>query len=139
MRERISRFMMGRYGVDELGRFMMFVTLAGIVVSLFWSNLILEVVIWVMMIWTYFRMFSRNTAKRYAENLKFTNFKDRLFHRSGRSGQYSQSAQANRVVKDPYHRIYHCPSCNQKIRVPKGKGKICITCPSCRKEFVKRT
>lgn len=126
MREKMSRFMMGRYGTDDLAKLSMVITLICIVISFFWQNLIFNFFIWGMLIWTYFRMLSRNTSKRYAENLQFLKIKDSLLGR-------------NKTKKDPYYKIYLCPSCRQKIRVPRGKGKICITCPACKREFLKRT
>jgi intracellular septation protein A len=71
------------------------------------------------MIWAIFRSFSRNVYKRYQENHRFLLFFDRL--------------------KDREHRIFQCPRCRQMVRVPRGKGKIAITCPKCRERFIKKT
>ena len=129
MRDRINRFLQGRYGVDDLNKFLMILTIVVVAVSLFIRipgvSLGISVFMWLMLILIYFRMFSRNVSRRYAENLKYLQIRNKLFHRNG--------------TTDRYHKIYLCPSCRQKIRVPKGRGKICITCPSCRREFIKRT
>ena len=82
-------------------------------------DLILTVLSYGLMFWAIFRMLSRNTYKRYQENRKFCLFFDRL--------------------KDREHRYYDCPKCRQVVRVPRGKGKIAITCPRCREKFVKNT
>ena len=37
------------------------------------------------------------------------------------------------------YRFYKCPQCKQTVRVPKGRGKICITCPKCKTEFIKKS
>jgi ribosomal protein L37AE/L43A len=66
-----------------------------------------------------FRTFSRNTYKRYRENRKFLMLVGRL--------------------KDREHRYFECPRCRQPVRVPKGKGKIAISCPKCKEKFVKKT
>jgi ribosomal protein L37AE/L43A len=71
------------------------------------------------MIWAIFRSFSRNVYKRYQENHRFLLFFDRL--------------------KDRKHKIFQCPRCRQMVRVPRGKGKIAITCPKCRERFIKKT
>ena len=42
-------------------------------------------------------------------------------------------------LKDRQHRYFDCPKCHQMVRVPRGKGKISITCPRCREKFVKKT
>jgi hypothetical protein len=74
---------------------------------------------YILMIWAIFRMLSRNTYKRYQENRKFLQFTGRM--------------------KDREHRYFDCPKCRQMVRVPRGKGKISITCPRCREKFVKKT
>ena len=115
--------MTGRYGTDRLN---MVILCAGMVVSLlsvFSSsatlNLIFFLLSYGLMIWAICRSLSRNTYKRYQENRKFLQFFDRL--------------------KDRQHRYFDCPKCHQMVRVPRGKGKIAITCPRCREKFVKKT
>ena len=116
-------FMAGRYGTDKLG-----LTLLGaaLVMSLLSSfipvvvvRLALTLAYYGLMFWALFRMFSRNTYARYEENRKFLRFFDQL--------------------KDRDHRYFTCPKCRQTVRVPRGKGKISITCPRCREKFVKKT
>ena len=76
-------------------------------------------------------MFSRNIPKRYAENQKFLTLKTKFL--------YKLSQQKNEVAQKKTHHIYKCPGCGQKIRVPRGKGMIIVTCPKCKKEFKKRS
>ena len=119
----LRRFMAGRYGTDRLN---MTILMAGVVISLIGAftrqpvlNLLTTAVSYGLMIWAICRSLSRNTYKRYQENRKFLQFFDRL--------------------KDRQHRYFDCPKCRQMVRVPRGKGKIAITCPRCREKFVKKT
>ena len=120
---RFRNFMMGRYGTDKLNMVILSAGLAACLVSAFVNNskidLLLTAVSYGLMIWALYRSFSRQTYKRYQENRKFLQFFDRL--------------------KDRDHRYYDCPKCRQVVRVPRGKGKIAITCPKCRERFVKKT
>lgn len=131
MRQKLQQFMMGRYGADQLSRVLMIISMVLLIISMFtrWSPLYLAAIL--LLIYVYFRMFSRNIQKRYAENQKFLNLRYRLVAK--KDAQKRQWAQ-----RDTY-RFFKCPGCKQKVRVPKGKGKICITCPKCRMEFIKRT
>ena len=115
--------MAGRNGTDRLN---MAILCAGLVASLLSViipvqpvNLILWALSYGLMIWAIFRSLSRNTYKRYLENRKFLQFWDR--------------------IRDREHRYYDCPKCHQTVRVPRGRGKISITCPKCREKFVKKT
>ena len=127
MMERIQAklryFMAGRYGTDKLNMAILSAGLAACVISAFFDSpkmdLLLTGVSYGLMIWALYRCFSRNTYKRYQENRKFLQFFDRL--------------------KDREHRYYDCPKCRQVVRVPRGKGKIAITCPKCKERFVKKT
>ena len=120
---RLRNFMVGRYGTDKLNMVILCAGLAVCFVSAFFHNpkvnLLLTAVSYGLMFWALFRSFSRNTYKRYQENRKFLQFFDRL--------------------KDRDHRYYDCPKCRQVVRVPRGKGKIAITCPKCRERFIKKT
>lgn len=134
MRERFQRFMQGRYGADELSRVMLIVMVVCAVLTWFTNGLldtILSLAMWALLIISYVRMFSRNHAKRWAENQKYLSFKNRILGDVNRQKNYAQQRKT--------HKIYSCPGCKQKIRVPKGKGKIEISCPKCRTKFIKRT
>ena len=119
----LRNFMAGRYGTDRLN---MVILVSGLVASILSSlvgkapfNLIFWLLSYALMIWAICRSLSRNTYKRYQENRKFMQFFDRL--------------------KDRQHRYFDCPKCRQMVRVPRGKGKISITCPRCKEKFVKKT
>lgn len=87
-----------------------------------------------LLIYSYFRILSRNYPARNRENRWYLNA-TRMF----RKNRSSYGNDAGTRQRDTAHRIFKCPNCSQKIRVPKGKGKICIRCPKCRIEFIKRT
>jgi len=119
----LRSFMTGRYGTDRLNMVILTVGLVASLLSVIFRfepvNLILFLVSYGMMFWAIFRCLSRNTYKRYQENRKFLQLAGRL--------------------KDREHRYFDCPKCRQMVRVPRGKGKISITCPRCREKFVKKT
>lgn len=127
MKEKFQRFMQGRYGSnggDELSRFLLVVCMVLIIAKLFVKWRVLSLLIGVVLVYAYYRLFSRDYARRYGENQKFLGLKNKY--------KYLWEQHKN------YH-IYHCPSCKQKIRVPRGKGKIVVTCPKCRTEFQKKS
>ncbi|MBQ9168946.1 MAG: hypothetical protein IJX67_11150 [Oscillospiraceae bacterium] len=119
----MARFMAGRYGTDKLNMTILGIGVAVCLVSMFIRvpivNLILTIISYVLLIWALFRSFSRNTYKRYQENRRFLQFFDRL--------------------KDREHKYFNCPRCRQPVRVPRGKGKIAITCPKCKERFVRKS
>lgn len=135
MREKFARFMTGRYGVDDLARVTNIGALILLIISMFSGFLpIMGIFYWLavaLIIYNCFRMLSRNIPKRYEENQRFLNARYRFTAKKAQ--KKTQWAQ-----RDIY-RFYRCPSCKQKVRVPKGRGKICITCPKCKTEFVKRS
>lgn len=45
----------------------------------------------------------------------------------------------DRIERAIDYRVQPCPNCQHKIRIPKGKGKIRITCPHCSQQFIQQT
>lgn len=127
---RAAQFLSGRYGNDALNVALMLLAVAISVVLRFTPVWYLSFLCYVPMGWMLFRAFSRNIAARQRENQLFLAPIRRL-----QTWAAGRKAKAN----DTTHRYYKCPACKAQLRVPKGKGKICITCPKCRKEFVKKT
>lgn len=119
----LQRLMYGRYGTDKLNTVILVAGLIATVVGSFVPNhsvrALLTLISYGLLGWSLFRMFSRNTHKRYLENRRFLMLLEAL--------------------KDRSHRYFSCPKCHQTIRVPRGKGKISITCPRCKEKFVKKT
>lgn len=131
MREKLYQFMSGRNGVDDLARLhswgVLVLLLLGIFTRVGWFSLLALI----LMIYMYFRVFSRNTAKRYEENQKYLNFR---YDRTVSWNRYKK-----RAAQKKDYRFFKCPTCRQGVRVPKGHGKVEITCPKCRGTFIKRT
>lgn len=131
LRDRFNRFMYGRYGQDELSRFLLMATLVLLVLEMLFHLRGAGLIILLLIGWIYFRMFSRNISARYAENQKYLQMKGKVlgFFRG----------KKNRADDLKQNHIYRCPKCSQKIRIPRGKGMIEITCPKCRTKFRKRS
>lgn len=130
MKEKMYRFMQGRYGNDNLNRFLLILSVVFWVISMFTSPR-LYFVGFVGLALTYFRMLSRNRYKRAAENRAYLKYENAV------KASWNRWRAAGRQRKT--HHIYGCPSCKQKIRIPKGKGRIEITCPKCRHTFIKKS
>lgn len=131
----LAKMMYGRYGMDQLGLFLIGLSLVCTFLSACFSHGVLAggfyLLSTLLLAVTLLRMLSRNIPRRYQENQFF------LTKTAGVRGWFSQLG--NRLRDGRTHRHFQCPYCKQKIRVPKGRGKICITCPQCRREFIKKT
>lgn len=134
MKERFRRFMAGRYGNDSLNSFLFTLTLICIVLEIFTHSKLLYYIAVLTIVIGYFRMFSKNHAKRYEEEQKFLALKSRIFGGFGRNSSSGRSAEDRENF-----RIFRCPQCKQKIRIPRGKGKVKIRCPKCGHSFVKKS
>ena len=122
LRNGLDRFMQGRYGMDRMNSVLLWVSVALAVIAMILPGVVglaFTLLAYLLMGTAVFRALSHNTYKRYRENRWFLLQCDRF--------------------KDRDHRYYSCPKCRQSIRVPRGKGKIAITCPKCKERFIKKT
>ena len=142
MKERLRAFMYGRYGQDNLNRFLSIASLIIMLVSMFTRIVFLNSFAMVLLLVSIFRMFSKNIGKRSQENYAYLRIKGKV------TGWYSARKRKwgtwNSLRKSKYnerktHCYYKCPSCRVQLRVPKGRGKITITCTKCRTSFQKKT
>ncbi|HIT90322.1 MAG TPA: hypothetical protein IAC41_07870 [Candidatus Merdenecus merdavium] len=133
MKEKIRRMMQGTYvlsyGVDPLNKFLEITGLIFMLISIFTKGFLLPLLAWICIILSLYRSFSKNHMTRYKENQNFLKRTNGI-----RTFITSKKYMASQRL---YHRIYTCPTCHQKIRVPKGKGKIEVRCPKCNTRFIK--
>lgn len=130
LRERFQRFMVGRYGHDSLNQAMAVSALVLMILGMFGPRLFSWLAM-ALLVAVYFRMFSRNIPARSQENAKYYYLRTQV---QKRLAQYK-----TRWAQRKYYRYYRCPHCHQQLRVPRGRGKIEITCPKCHMEFVKKS
>lgn len=156
---RFQRWLSGRNGLDALAKTSLVSSLVLFFITAITRSQILYFVTLLLLFYSCFRTFSRNLSKRYYENQKFLqmtshirdfflNFKDigwktrAFFTELGRRIRFGSNRSQERAEKRRQNRafrIYSCPTCGQKVRVPRGKGKIEIRCPKCQTTFVKRS
>ncbi len=130
LRYHLQRFMYGRNGVDLLSRDLNILGLIFMVADLFLHSYVLYVLGLVCFFIAVFRSLSRNIAKRAAENSRYFNMRNRV--------KNWFVAKRQEFVDRKVYRYFRCATCNQRLRVPKGRGKIEITCPKCKSRFIKK-
>ena len=131
IRNFLRNFMIGRYGPDQLNMAMI---IAALIIGLLASLLnvgILSVISYILLILAIIRMLSRKVEARRRENDKFLHFWWPL---------KTKIANFFKRLKDSktYH-FFKCPGCSNTLRVPRGKGKIQITCPRCGERFIRKS
>lgn len=127
----LYRFLYGRYGMDQLNWLILIIIGVLLVLnSVLFKNSIVAVIIWVLMILEIYRCYSRKIYQRQKENNALLKF----FHPVTKRFKLAKTAS-----RDKDHKFFICPECKQNIRVPKGHGKIVITCPNCHHKFERRT
>ena len=134
MRERFARFMAGRNGNDQLNIFLLIVDLILMLLSSIFSKSIggvLYPIVIALLVYVYFRIFSRNVYKRREENGKYMRLK------------YKAAAELRlfkeRWIQRKYYKFFTCPSCRASLRVPRHRGKIKIVCRKCGTSFFGKT
>ena len=123
----IQRVMAGRHGADE---FSLALLIAGLVLSILGSLThlgLLALLSLALYIYSMFRMFSRDHAKRYAENQKYLS----IVH--GSSGSARQFFVRLRNIRK--YKYFKCPECHARLRLPRKVGEVTVTCGKCHHAF----
>ncbi len=136
MKEKFEKFMAGRYGVDQLSNALNVLFILLVVIGLISRNTLIWWIALIPMFYNYFRMFSKNFSKRYNENRIYTNMMSPVYNFFDKMKLKFQKKQKRDKKKYKY---YHCKNCGQELRIPRGKGKVVITCPICKHSFEGRS
>lgn len=130
IRNALQRFMYGRYGNDQLNMVLVLLSLALYLVFAITSWTFLYAVSFMLMAAALFRCLSRNYDRRRAENGKFLSLVQPVtrWYRLRRT-----------IRRDKDHCYFKCPNCGQQLRVPRGKGRITVTCRGCGASFQEKS
>lgn len=130
IRNALQRFMYGRYGNDQLNMVLVLLSLALYLVFVVTSWTFLYAVSFMLMAAALFRCLSRNYDRRRAENGKFLSLVQPVtrWYRLRRT-----------IRRDKDHCYFKCPNCGQQLRVPRGKGRITVTCRGCGASFEEKS
>lgn len=128
-RDKMNNFFRGRYGYDDLNKFLLVLYIILVIIYLFTRFYLFNFFSFIIAVMLLFRIFSKNIEKRNAENRKFMDIITPIRVWFGNIRNSSKSSS----------KVFICSNCHQKVRVPKGKGKIEITCPKCNYKFIKRS
>lgn len=128
----LQRFMIGRYGVmDELSKLLFGLSIGSTLLSMFTGSIIIRSISLVLPLIFFYRTFSKNIRKRYGENIRFLRFWNPIKNKV--------KNRINRIRGLREYKYYNCENCGQKLRVPRGKGKVSIKCPKCHVRMIKKT
>ncbi len=130
-RNKFLQFMSGRYGVDQFSKFLLTIGILSYICSLFFNIRLWDFISILCIIYCYVRIFSKNHANRSRENQKFLHVTSHL--------STIIQGQCYSWKQKKTHHIYKCPNCKQKIRIPRGKGRISVHCPKCNTDFIKNS
>lgn len=130
IRQYLTRFMIGRYGMDQLNVFLAVTYLVLYVVFLVTGLWALDWIVLVLLLVVMFRSLSRDIPRRQAENTRFLQLVRPTM----------QKLHTFRTrMKDREHRYFKCPNCGQQMRVPRGKGRITVHCRTCGATFEEKS
>ena len=132
MMEKFKKFMVGRYGVDQLSNGLNTLFLILALIGLFTKNQIFLLLALIPMFYNYYRIFSKNFSKRYNENRIYTNVMSPFYNFMDKiKSKFVKKKKKDKVN----YKYFHCKKCAQELRIPRGKGKVTITCPVCKHSF----
>ena len=131
IRNFLRKLMSGRYGPDNLGVLLIILSLVFYLLYIITGITPFVFISYALLFLALFRMLSRNIVRRRAENDRFIRYWWPIKTKMRRLSANIRNRKT--------HRFFKCPSCGNTLRVPKGKGKLQITCPKCGERFIKKT
>jgi hypothetical protein len=132
MKEKIRQFMIRRYGVDQLSNALNILFLILMLLGMFTKQSILLIIALIVEFYNYYRIFSKNFSKRYNENRIYTNFMSPVYNLIDK---IKKEMIKNKKRDKKNYKYFHCKKCSRELRIPRGKGKVTITCPICKHSF----
>lgn len=130
-REKLMQLLQGRNGVDDLGIFLICSSFVLLIISLPLDSFALSLIAYGLLIYAYFRVLSKNLSARREENRRYLSERERLRFKV-------QSKKLELTARRTY-KYLKCRKCHKKMRVPRGKGKIEVTCPHCKEKFITKS
>ena len=130
IKDALAKFFYGRYGSDKLNSCLQFVGLALLILSLITRITLFFYLGLALYVYTLFRMFSKNTDKRRAENVKFEAFFNKI--------KVSFTQAKNRAKNSKQYKYFRCPQCRSYLKLPRGVGEVTVTCGKCKHQFRKK-
>ena len=126
-KESVRRFMVGRNGVDELSHALVMLELVVMILTMFLPSTLISLVGMIIAVFTLYRIFSRNIAKRQTENAKYVAFR--------RDFSTNVSQAWNRLKSIRKYKYFKCPECHAMLRLPRKVGEVTVTCGKCKHQF----
>lgn len=131
MKEKLTRFMAGRNGIDQLNLFLLGLDLILLLLAFFFrgkAGLLPYLPAFLLLGFGYFRMLSRNLLRRREENDRFLRARYRL--------AAAVKVRREKWVQRKDYKFFTCPACKTTLRVPRGHGKLKIVCRKCGNSFI---
>lgn len=129
--QKLLFYMKGRYGYDEFSKLLIISGLVLGIVANFAGGIWVSALGTALIAYGVLRILSKDKTNRYRELQKYLALKQKV--------QLTHRRWRNRWVQRKAFKITKCPNCKEKVRVPRGKKKIRVTCPSCKETFIKKT
>lgn len=126
LKNKVISFMYGRSGPDSLYKATLYLCIGLMLINIFAHSAVIFVLSWLLLIWSFFRAFSRNIYKRQQENIKFLQLTDKL---------KKKTDMAKTMLTDKEHCYKKCPKCKKILRLPKKSGEHTVSCPNCHEDF----
>lgn len=137
IRNKLMQILYNKYGNDKFNMFLLILMIIFAVINIFVHSRIIYLLQTVCFVLYLFRFFSSNHFARRNENDRFMKIFNRIPFKNGYNDYNTVNTNGyySNQKKDPGYKYFKCPSCAAKLRVPRNKGKITITCPKCRTSF----